>query len=213
MSDKNSLNHTKKVFHWKGKRVTEKKYEKNLKQVALAKNLKEKHGKFMSPNPTVNVDEININTEEKSDDDYGRRIVHLKTLGKNMFCSHCDFLLSLADLVSEKRIGLASILYLKCRKCDKITGASTDIQHRVSNGNSHYDSNTQLIIGSMNSGVGNTHINKVLTAMDIPQVNWKSFKTHESEVIKGVECMAQEKCLDAAKEERRLTIENFDKLK
>lgn len=65
----------------------------------------------------------------------------------------------------------------------------------------------------MNGGVGNTHINKVLTAMDIPQVNWKNFKTHENEVIQGVECMAQESCLAAAQEERRLTIENFEKLK
>lgn len=135
MSELN-LNHTKKIFHWKGKRVNEKKYQKNLKQVALAKKLNEKHGKFTSPNPTPN-----------PADDYGRRIIHLKTLGKNMICKHCDFLLSLTDLVSEKRIGLASILYLKCRKCNKITGASTDKQHTVSNGNSHYDSNTQLVIG------------------------------------------------------------------
>lgn len=102
-------NHAKKIFHWKGKRVTEKKYKKNLQQVALAKKLNKKHQKSTSPNPT---------------DNYGRRIIHLQTLGNNMICKHCELLLSLTDLVSEKRIGLASILYLKCRKCNKITFVS-----------------------------------------------------------------------------------------
>ncbi|XP_074111471.1 uncharacterized protein LOC141535446 [Cotesia typhae] len=130
-----------------------------------------------------------------------------------MFCIHCEFLLSLTDLVSEKRIGVASIMSIKCRTGHKITGVSTDKQHTVSNGNSHYDSNTQLVIGSINSGIGNTHVNKVFTAMNIPQVNWKNFKTHEKEVIQGVESIAQESCLAAAKEERRLTIENNEQLK
>ncbi|KAH0552541.1 hypothetical protein KQX54_012096 [Cotesia glomerata] len=156
---------------------------------------------------------MNINTDDNLDNDYGRRIIDLKTLGKNMFCSHCEFLLSLTDLVSENRIGVASILYIKCRMYKKITGVSTDKQHSVSNSNSNYDSNTQPVIGSMNSGVGNTHINEVFTVMNIPQVNWKNFKTHENEVIQGVESMAKKSCLAAAKEERQLTIENNEQLK
>ncbi|KAH0553362.1 hypothetical protein KQX54_002139 [Cotesia glomerata] len=124
-------------------------YKKNLKEIAVAKKLNEKHGKLTSPNPTTNVEEMNINTDDNLGNDYGRRIIYLKTLGKNMFCSHCKFLLSSTDLESEKPIGVASILYIKCRMCQKITGVSTDKQHTVSNSNSHYDSNTQLVIGAL----------------------------------------------------------------
>lgn len=135
MSELNLSHHKKKVFHWKGKRVTEKRYNKYVNHVKLAKKLSDEYGKFMSPNPTTN------------DNDSGRRLVHLKTLGKNMFCIYCKSILSLTDIEFKRRIGLASMLIIKCRRCNKASGVSTDKQHLVSNGNSHYDSNTQLVVG------------------------------------------------------------------
>lgn len=49
--------------------------------------------------------------------------------------------------------------------------------------------------------------------MDIPEINWYTYQSHENEVIKGVENIARESCLAAAQEEKRLAIENFEKLK
>ena len=66
-------------------------------------------------------------------------------------------------------------------------------------------------LGTLNSGMGNTHINGVLSALNIQlEFNWKSFKTHEREVGKVVEEMAHESCLRAAAEEKELTINNVD---
>lgn len=43
-------------------------------------------------------------------------------------------------------------------------------------------------------------------------MNWKTFKTHEKEVGKALEQYAEESCMAAAREERRLTIENAELL-
>lgn len=67
--------------------------------------------------------------------------------------------------------------------------------------------------GTVNGGMGNTHINKFLSALNIPQFNWNSYKTHEKEVGKAVEKLAQESCERAALEERLLSVQNVDKLK
>lgn len=61
--------------------------------------------------------------------------------------------------------------------------------------------------------MGNTHVNKLLAALNVPYFTWNSYKTHEKEVGKAVEDIAHQSCLAAAREERRLTIENADKLK
>lgn len=60
--------------------------------------------------------------------------------------------------------------------------------------------------------MGNTHLNKVLSALNIPHFNWKTFKTHEKEIGTVVEEMAHESCARAAAEERDLTIQNVDKI-
>lgn len=60
--------------------------------------------------------------------------------------------------------------------------------------------------------MGNTHLNRVLTALNIPLFNWSTFKTHEKEVGKGMEEMAQESCKASALEERMLTIENVEEV-
>jgi len=61
--------------------------------------------------------------------------------------------------------------------------------------------------------LGNTHANKLLAALNIPQVNWHTYQTHETEVRKIVEKLANDNCLSAALEERNLTIVNSEKMK
>ena len=72
-------------------------------------------------------------------------------------------------------------------------------------------------LGCLNNGTGNTKqetiFNKLLAEMNIPELTWHTYKTHENEVTKKVEDVARENCLDAAMEERKLTIEYAEKLK
>ncbi|KAJ8669495.1 hypothetical protein QAD02_000754 [Eretmocerus hayati] len=229
--------HNKKNQHfWEGKRVTKKKYEANLQNVERAKSSLNEHGKFQKHNlkavskssevqtcqnsPSSGADDGSekvVCQEQDSDcsmcDLEGRRIIHLKTLGKNLSCVKCESILPLVDTTSEKRIGLASVLHVKCRKCPHITAVGTDKMHRTSQQIVHYDVNFKTVMGILNAGMGNTHINKVLPALNIPKFEYTSMRTYEKKLGKITEVVARESCDAAALEERRLTIENADKLK
>ncbi|XP_043483428.1 uncharacterized protein LOC122511917 isoform X2 [Leptopilina heterotoma] len=67
-------------------------------------------------------------------------------------------------------------------------------------------------MGAINGGLGNTHVNHVLTALNIPFFNSNTFQTHEKEIGRGMEEMAVESCKALALEERRLTIENVEEV-
>ena len=68
-------------------------------------------------------------------------------------------------------------------------------------------------LGCLNNGTGNTHFNELLAEMNIPELTWHTYKIHENEVTKKVEDVERENCLDAAMEEKKLTIEHAEKLK
>lgn len=60
--------------------------------------------------------------------------------------------------------------------------------------------------------MGSTHINKILAALNIPSIDFKTFQTYESEISTAVEKVARESCEKWAKIEKELTIKNSDKL-
>lgn len=70
-----------------------------------------------------------------------------------------------------------------------------------------------LFIGTLNAGMGNTHLNQLLAALNMSTLHWKTFKAYEKEVGLCVEEMSLESCKRAALEEKRLTIENLDVVK
>lgn len=58
-----------------------------------------------------------------------RRIVHLQTLGTQLFCKKCQCVLCLLNTTSEKHYGFASIFSVQCQQCKVITKVSTDKHH------------------------------------------------------------------------------------
>lgn len=64
--------------------------------------------------------------------------------------------------------------------------------------------------GSLNAGMGHTHVSKFLSGLNIPTCTWNSYKTHEVEVGLAAEKLARQSCLHAVAEERQLTIDNSD---
>ncbi|KAJ8674335.1 hypothetical protein QAD02_005597 [Eretmocerus hayati] len=64
----------------------------------------------------------------------------------------------------------------------------------------------------LNGGLGVTHVNKVLGALNIPETYYHTYQLHEKEVGRVMEQLAHDNCLEAALEERRLTILNAEKL-
>lgn len=59
----------------------------------------------------------------------------------------------------------------------------------------------------MDSGVGFTNFNKVLTTMNIPPIAFRTYKRYESEVGDAMEELAKRSCEEAAIIERNLTLE------
>ncbi|KAK0158053.1 hypothetical protein PV327_011201 [Microctonus hyperodae] len=52
--------------------------------------------------------------DEQISTDWGRRIVEIKTLAKELWCLKCDIPLSLENIESEKQFGLSNIFRIKC---------------------------------------------------------------------------------------------------
>ena len=55
-------------------------------------------------------------------------------------------------------------------------------------------------------------MNKILACLNIPQISDTLFKRYEREVGPAIEKAAKESCKRAAEEERKLIIENIEKL-
>lgn len=69
-----------------------------------------------------------------------------------------------------------------------------------------------LSAGALNSGMGHTHINKMLAAMNIPTISWGVYKRHEDEVGQAAEAMAAVSCERVLRLEKELTVQNIDKI-
>ena len=70
-----------------------------------------------------------------------------------------------------------------------------------------HDVNTRLALGALNAGIGHTHVNSLLSCLDIPTVNHVTFKTREREVGRAVELVANESCVVSCCKEREMAME------
>jgi len=131
--------------------VSEKVYNQRKMLFEQARNNRGDGGMIKSSNFKTNVYITKTSEKDTSSNDVfkiqGRRIIHVKTLGVQMFCRKCQSVLSLTNIVDEKRIGLASIFLVKCNICCSVTGVNTDKQHEVLDQNIHFDSNTKFALG------------------------------------------------------------------
>ncbi|KAK0073983.1 hypothetical protein PV326_012851 [Microctonus aethiopoides] len=129
---------------------------------------------------------------------------------------NCNKILSLEDIVHEKRVMLASMFDVKCRECGALTTVCSDKQHQVLSVKDrkvqHFNVNTSIVFGTLNTGLGNSHLNKILSSVDVPNCNSASFQNHEKEVGSATWKLTDESCKNAVAEERQLTIENIEKI-
>ena len=75
----------------------------------------------------------------------GRRLVEIKMLAAELWCTACDMPLSLRNIKSEQLFGLASIFQIQCKICDKIYFVHTNY-HRLT-ASQLFDVNCKLAIG------------------------------------------------------------------
>ena len=106
-------------------------------------------------------------------------------------------------MTDEVRHGLASTFVVICPVCGKKNTVKTSEQHRSGQrGPPAFDINTRMALGCLHAGIGQTHINNVLSTLNAPTLNSVTFKLREREVGKAVEGIAKSSCQDY------LTMEN-----
>ena len=78
----------------------------------------------------------------------------------------------------------------------------------IGRGSSAYDNNSRAVLGTLNAGIGETHLNTILTTMNIPNISRRTFKRREREVGLAVEQVAKKSCIEAVTQEKQMEIEN-----
>lgn len=117
------------MLRWKGQLATEKQLNRRLKQVASGKRRKRK-----------------VEDEAECAVD-GRRIVDLKVMSNHMQCSFCTEQLSLQNIKSEVRYGLASVFKIICQHCLLMNKVPNGAQHMGNKSKPLYDVNTKSALG------------------------------------------------------------------
>ena len=99
------------------------------------------------------------------------------------------------NICDEQRHGLASTFDISCPSCGHLNKAETSKQHTSGNrGPKAFDINSRVTLGCLHAGIGQTHINNILSCMNIPTINSITFKQREREVRQAVEAIAKKSC-------------------
>ncbi|XP_008207868.1 uncharacterized protein LOC103316340 [Nasonia vitripennis] len=186
---------------YKGKIMTEKQYKRRMKQIESGLMRKKEK----------------VQTKNQCDDDQqaecmieGRRIIDLKVMAQHLYCSFCTEILSLEDIEKEAKKGLASDFTVRCRKCLATSIVPTSKVHLGPNGQLLYDNNTKAALSAIHNGNGHTTLKKFCGSMNMPCMTAKTYKSYEREIGPVIESVAKESCLEACKEEKRLTKSQLD---
>ena len=74
-----------------------------------------------------------------------------------------------------------------------------------------FDTNTRAALGCLNAEIGESHMNKFLSTMNIPTLNSLTFKTREREFGRAVENIAKNSCQESINKLKAETLKNFIK--
>ncbi|XP_063406027.1 uncharacterized protein LOC134689985 [Mytilus trossulus] len=128
----------------------------------------------------------------------GRRVVELQALAQQMFCTSCNARLHLADIESERRYGLGSILFIRCQ--NSVCSSLNDVKTGKRN-NGTFDINSKLALAMVHTGMGPVQINNFLATLNLPPVVPSTLKRREQKIDTTLETVAKKSCLEAQKEE------------
>ena len=135
----------------KGRFIKKSALEKIIKDVLCMNNAK---------NKAAAVTTSEAESKRKHQQCIGRRIVEVSELAKNLKCCRCKQVLSLEDIVGEKRLGLNSILSVHCQNCFVQTKVHTGKMHcrKRKTDLELSDVNTKAVLGKFVGQIGYNHI-------------------------------------------------------
>ena len=97
--------------------------------------------------------------------------------------------------MAERKFGSSSIFDIQCSICSQTNHISTSTQHRAgSRGPKAFDANSRVALAALDNGIGFSHANSILTALDASNMTRKTYKAREHEVGKIAEGVEKETC-------------------
>ena len=140
----------------------------------------------------------------------GRRVVDLGYLAKCLEkCSfpECSVRLNLQNIETETRIGLGSILWVRCDSCGELNKIYTNKTHeQKGRGRPVFDVNTKLATALIHAGLSVVSVQRLLECLEIPPPSRTCFKAREREVGPSFEKIATESCKNALDLETSLSV-------
>ena len=94
----------------------------------------------------------------------------------------------MSNVKAEKKFGISSFFDIQCNIC------SGTQHHTGSRGPKAFDANSRVALAALDNGIGFSHVNSILTALDVPNMTKKTYKAREHEVGKTAEGLAKERC-------------------
>ena len=120
--------------------------------------------------------------------------------------------MSLGNVIEEQHNGLASTFTVICSQCNVENTIKTSKEHRSgARGPLTFDVNTRAALGCLHTGVGNTHLNNLLSTLNVPAMNSSTFKNRGREAGKAIELVAKKSCQQFLNLEQEKAIENGNK--
>ena len=124
------------------------------------------------------------------------RVVDLCHIGRALEngCKQCgERPLSLTNILSQRNLGFYSIFKIKCENCAALTSLHTQKENNDHKG--PHDINQMAVLGTLHSDMGVTHLNAVMSSLEVPCLTENGYKKVENYVgYKGIEPEAKESC-------------------
>lgn len=175
-------------------------------------------------------DDISCFLQLHKQNDAPTRAMDLDMLSEEMWCNQCQIPLSFRNIVDEKRKGIASVFTVRCMQCSMLQYVHTfkynsvtktyDVNGKLAFGKLKnlvfvYEStvlfkvkmNDQSLSGMLDGGQGPTHINNLLSSIDMPTLSTKTLKKYERQIGAAIETVCEESCVEAIQLEKKLTLE------
>ena len=97
-------------------------------------------------------------------------------------------------MVSEKRFGLGSLLWIRC-SCGELNRIPTGKCHKANNkGVPIYDVNSKAAAAMLHAGISQTAVERFTSTIQIPSPNRKIVKCRERELGPVIEDVAKTTC-------------------
>ena len=97
--------------------------------------------------------------------------------------------------MAENKFDISSTFAIQCSICSQTNHISTSKRHGAgSRGPKTFDANSRVALAALDNGIGFSHVNSILTALDIPNMTRTRYKAREHEVGKIAEGVAKATC-------------------